>query len=195
MSRIKMLMAQAEGAFTLTIITRDAAGVGIRGVSVRWSSASSRAVTCSPRKPVRSPLSVPNWSTNSHPAKSADWTPTATASSKVPSPSNTPSPRSTGLLLPARLDLRGKLVHSTRQRLGRELARKAPVDADVVVAVPDSGTRTPSDSPRKQASRTPRIHQEPLCRAPFIEPARASRSKVRMKFSRSPTASPASAWS
>ena len=50
----------------------------------------------------------------------------------------------------------GKLVHSTRQRLGRELAREAPVDADVVVAVPDSGTRTPSDSPRKRASRTPR---------------------------------------
>ena len=34
----------------------------------------------------------------------------------------------------------GKLVHSTRQELGRELAREAPVEADVVVAVPDSGT-------------------------------------------------------
>ncbi len=34
----------------------------------------------------------------------------------------------------------GKLVHSTRQNLGRELAREAPVDADLVVPVPDSGT-------------------------------------------------------
>ncbi len=34
----------------------------------------------------------------------------------------------------------GNLVHSTRQRLGRELAKEAPVDADLVVSVPDSGT-------------------------------------------------------
>ena len=34
----------------------------------------------------------------------------------------------------------GSLVHSTRQRLGRELAREAPVEADLVVPVPDSGT-------------------------------------------------------
>ncbi|MDE0065255.1 MAG: amidophosphoribosyltransferase [Acidimicrobiaceae bacterium] len=34
----------------------------------------------------------------------------------------------------------GNLVHSTRQRLGRELAIEAPVEADLVVSVPDSGT-------------------------------------------------------
>ena len=34
----------------------------------------------------------------------------------------------------------GKLVHSVRQRLGRQLAREAPVDADLVLSVPDSGT-------------------------------------------------------
>ena len=34
----------------------------------------------------------------------------------------------------------GNLVHSVRQRLGRELAREAPVDADLVLSVPDSGT-------------------------------------------------------
>ena len=34
----------------------------------------------------------------------------------------------------------GALVHSVRQRLGRELAREAPVAADLVVSVPDSGT-------------------------------------------------------
>ena len=34
----------------------------------------------------------------------------------------------------------GNLVHSVRQRLGRELARESPVDADLVLSVPDSGT-------------------------------------------------------
>lgn len=36
--------------------------------------------------------------------------------------------------------LEGQFVHSVRQRLGRQLAREAPVDADVVVGVPDSAT-------------------------------------------------------
>jgi len=34
----------------------------------------------------------------------------------------------------------GDLVHSVRQRLGREVAREAPVEADLVLSVPDSGT-------------------------------------------------------
>lgn len=34
----------------------------------------------------------------------------------------------------------GKLVHQARQELGRQLAREAPADADIVVPVPDSGT-------------------------------------------------------
>jgi amidophosphoribosyltransferase len=34
----------------------------------------------------------------------------------------------------------GKLVHQTRQKLGKQLAKEAPVAADIVVPVPDSGT-------------------------------------------------------
>jgi amidophosphoribosyltransferase len=34
----------------------------------------------------------------------------------------------------------GKLVHTVRQRLGKQLAREAPAAADIVVPVPDSGT-------------------------------------------------------
>jgi amidophosphoribosyltransferase len=33
-----------------------------------------------------------------------------------------------------------RLIHEIRQRFGRQLAREAPADVDVVVAVPDSGT-------------------------------------------------------
>jgi amidophosphoribosyltransferase len=36
--------------------------------------------------------------------------------------------------------LRGRNVHGARRRMGRVLAREHPVDADVVIAVPDSGT-------------------------------------------------------
>lgn len=34
--------------------------------------------------------------------------------------------------------LEGQIVHSVRQRLGQQLAREAPVEADIVVGVPDS---------------------------------------------------------
>lgn len=34
----------------------------------------------------------------------------------------------------------GQIVHEVRQRMGRQLAREAPADADVVVGVPDSAT-------------------------------------------------------
>ena len=36
--------------------------------------------------------------------------------------------------------LGGRLVHRVRQALGRQLARESPVEADIVVPVPDSGT-------------------------------------------------------
>ncbi|MCL5995463.1 MAG: amidophosphoribosyltransferase [Chloroflexi bacterium] len=36
--------------------------------------------------------------------------------------------------------LEGQIVHQVRQRMGRQLAREAPVDADIVVGVPDSAT-------------------------------------------------------
>ncbi len=34
----------------------------------------------------------------------------------------------------------GELVHQMRQRMGRQLAKESPTDADIVVPVPDSGT-------------------------------------------------------
>jgi amidophosphoribosyltransferase len=37
-------------------------------------------------------------------------------------------------------ELEGQIVHRVRQRLGEELAREAPVAADVVIGVPDSAT-------------------------------------------------------
>ncbi len=37
-------------------------------------------------------------------------------------------------------NLEGNVVHDVRQRIGRRLAKESPVEADVVVAVPDSAT-------------------------------------------------------
>ncbi|MCB0151314.1 MAG: amidophosphoribosyltransferase, partial [Caldilineaceae bacterium] len=34
--------------------------------------------------------------------------------------------------------LNGKLVHQTRQKLGKQLAKESPAHADIVVPVPDS---------------------------------------------------------
>lgn len=36
--------------------------------------------------------------------------------------------------------MEGQVIHEVRQQLGRQLAREAPVDADIVIAVPDSAT-------------------------------------------------------
>jgi amidophosphoribosyltransferase len=36
--------------------------------------------------------------------------------------------------------IRGKLLHPVRANMGRELAREAPIDADLVIGVPDSAT-------------------------------------------------------
>ena len=78
----------------------------------------------------------------------------------------------------------GSLVHSTRQRLGRELAREAPVEADLVVPVPDSGT--PHAVGFAQESGIP--YTEGLIKnryvgRTFIEPTQQLRSQgVAMKF-------------
>ncbi len=36
--------------------------------------------------------------------------------------------------------LEGQIIHTVRQRMGRQLAREAPADADIVIGVPDSAT-------------------------------------------------------
>jgi amidophosphoribosyltransferase len=77
-----------------------------------------------------------------------------------------------------------QLVHSTRQRLGRELAREAPVQADIVVPVPDSGT--PHAVGFAQEAGIP--YTEGLIKnryvgRTFIEPTQQLRETgVRMKF-------------
>lgn len=78
----------------------------------------------------------------------------------------------------------GKLVHQVRQQLGKQLASEAPVKADIVVPVPDSGT--PHAIGYAQKSRIP--YSEGLIKSryigrTFIEPTDNLRKVgIAMKF-------------
>ena len=50
--------------------------------------------------------------------------------------------------------LYGHSVHSARQRMGEELARQAPAQADMVMPVPESGVPAAQGFARSRASRT-----------------------------------------
>ncbi|WP_179379822.1 amidophosphoribosyltransferase [Jannaschia marina] len=80
--------------------------------------------------------------------------------------------------------LGGRSVYSTRENIGRELAREAPVDADLVCPVPDSGT--PAAIGYSLASGIPYamgiIRNQYMGRT-FIEPSESIRNMgVRLKL-------------
>src|SRR6478672_7344158 len=80
--------------------------------------------------------------------------------------------------------LEGRLVYESRRRMGEVLAREAPVEADIVVGVPDSGT--PAANGFAQASGIPRedglVKNRYVART-FIQPGDELRKQgLRMKF-------------
>ncbi len=91
----------------------------------------------------------------------------------------------------------GRPVYSARKKMGFNLAKEAPVEADVVVPVPDGGT--PAAIGFAQAERHPvraRHHPQPLCR-PHLHRADPVDPRLRRASSSTrPTAprSRASAW-
>ena len=93
-----------------------------------------------PRKPVRSTLSGLNISAQLSPVKFLKLMRTACARTVLSLP-----PRQCACIFEhiyfARPDsfVFGEKVDKVRRRLGKELAREAPCDADIVIAVPDSG--------------------------------------------------------
>jgi len=83
----------------------------------------------------------------------------------------------------------GMVIHNVRQALGRQLAREAPADADIVVAVPDSGT--PHAIGFAQESGLPftegLIKNRYIGRT-FIQPSeRLRREEVRLKYNPLPS--------
>jgi amidophosphoribosyltransferase len=80
--------------------------------------------------------------------------------------------------------LGGVEVHAARLRMGEQLAREAPVDADVVIAIPDSGT--PAAIGFSKATGIPfdegLIKNRYVART-FIQPDQGMRDQgIRMKF-------------
>jgi amidophosphoribosyltransferase len=80
--------------------------------------------------------------------------------------------------------LLGTTVHSTRQEMGRLLARQAPVDADITVPVPESGI--PAAQGFAEVSGIPYtdgLVKNRYVGRTFIQPAQAMRERgVRMKL-------------
>ncbi len=82
-------------------------------------------------------------------------------------------------------DINGRSVYSTRETMGRKLAQAMPVDADMVIPVPDSGV--PSALGYARESGVPfelGIIRNHYVGRTFIEPTQAIRDmKVKMKLS------------
>ncbi len=84
--------------------------------------------------------------------------------------------------------LLGQTIHSTRQEMGRRLARQAPIEADITVPVPESGI--PAAQGYAEVSGIPYtdgIVKNRYVGRTFIEPAQAMRDRgVRMKLNAMP---------
>jgi len=142
-SRLRMLMAQAEGAYALTILTRDAVyglrdpwgfrplcigQLGEDGYVLASESCALATIGACLIREVQPGEIVRIDRHGLHSEQGA-------------------MPRQFSLctfehIYFARPDsmFQGEVIHQIRQRLGRVLAQESPADADLVVAVPDSGT-------------------------------------------------------
>ncbi len=186
-TRLRMLMAQAEGAFALTILTRDA----VYGLRDPWGfrplcigklgehgyvlASESCALTTIGAKLVREVL----------PGEIVCLDKNGIHSEQGATPQQFSLCTFEHIYF-ARPDsmFQNKVIHLIRQQLGRALATEAPTEADLVVAVPDSGT--PAAIGYAQASGIPFsegfIKNRYIGRT-FIQPHNTSRrNSVTMKF-------------
>ncbi len=142
-NRIRTFMAQAIGAYSLTILTRDA----VYGVRDPWGfrplcigqlptgnyalASESCALTTIGAKFVRevAPGELVRLDANGVYAEAAT----------APRPMSLCTFEHIYFARPDSL-FDGQVIHAVRQKLGKQLAIEAPAEADLVVAVPDSGT-------------------------------------------------------
>jgi amidophosphoribosyltransferase len=140
-ARIQALMQVAEGAYTLAILTRDAIYAtrdphGLRPLCIGVLEDGSHVVASeSCALSTVGATFVREVKAGEIIKLSTDGL--TTVQGAVP---KTPSLCSFEYVYFARPDsmLEGQLIHEARQRLGRQLAKESPVDADVVIPVPDS---------------------------------------------------------
>ncbi len=147
-ARIAAFMQEAEGAYSLVVLTRDAV-YAVRdplgpapAVPGRTAPKTATPATWWRPKAARWRPSARSSCARSSPARSCAWMRTACTRRRAV-PRQTPSALCIfEYVYFARPDslLEGQTVHRVRQRLGEELAREAPVEADMVIGVPDSAT-------------------------------------------------------
>ncbi len=142
MTRIRIMMARSEGAYSLVILTRD----GIFGVRDPWGlrplvlgeidggyclASESCAFSTIGGHAIREiqPGEIVRLDADSYEVVQG-------------APPEKLSFCTFEQIYFARPDsvLSGRLVHQVRQKLGRQLAKEAPANADIVIPVPDSGT-------------------------------------------------------
>ena len=88
------------------------------------------------------------------------------------------------LLLAPRLELEGRTLQSVRGRMGEILAREAPVDADLVISVPDSGNAAAKGFARESGHpQDDGLIKNRYVARTFIQPGQELRRHgLRMKF-------------
>lgn len=185
-TRIRILMAKAEGAYTLTMLTRDAIygvrdpwglrplvlgevedGYAIASESCAFATIGGQTIReIEPGEVVRLDKDGYEIMQGAPPQKRAFCT--------------------FEQIYFARPDsiLNGKLVHQVRQKLGQRLAKEAPVKADIVVPVPDSGTpHAIGYAQRSKISYSEGLIKSRYIGRTFIQPSNELRKiGVAMKF-------------
>ena len=186
--RLKDALRVVEGAFSIVAMTRSKL-IGVRDpLGVRplmLGRVGRRAAGCSPPRPAPSTSSARGSSARSSPAR---WSsaPAPTIESFYPFRRMKPRFCIFEKVYFSRPDsvIGGHSVYETRRRIGVELAREAPVEADLVCPVPDSGT--PAAIGYSQESGIPYamgiIRNQYMGRT-FIEPTEQIRNMgVRLKL-------------
>ena len=84
--------------------------------------------------------------------------------------------------------LYGHSVHAARQRMGEELARQAPVDADMVMPVPESGVPAAQGYARQSGHPVRRRSGEEPLRRPHLHPAEPEAARRRRAHEAQPAA-------
>lgn len=142
-TRLRMFMTQAEGAYSLTILTRDAVyGVrdpwGFRPLCIGKLNGQGYVLASESCALVTIGASYLR-EVNPGEIVRLDAEGLHSQQGMTPRPFSLCTFEHIYFARPDSIS-QGRVIHEIRQQLGRRLAREAPADADLVVAVPDSGT-------------------------------------------------------
>ena len=181
-------MRRLEGAYSVVALSSGTL-IAFRdphGFRPLVLGAASTTTGSSPPRRARSTSSAPSSSARSSPASWCSSTRTALRSVQAVEPAERRRALHLRVLLPRppRHAARGVEVHGARVRMGERLAAEAPVDADLVLPIPDSGTPAAIGFSRAPASRSAKgLIKNRYVGRTFIQPDQELREQgIRLKF-------------